>query len=319
MAIEWIKANLALQYASFGDDEYSIRQRIIQRANAGLIAAKADKLFWDGAEHRNKRIPPAFWRTDALDDDLDENWEQGDFERRSRFEVEEQALGVSFDFVAISELVPPHRQADAMRQISLSSNQDWISARKLREMMFAIHNPMRTGAAIIEACQLGHIAGRSERMTGKSSTGASKLDPSSKHSAMAWDVPLWFWRDFIDDGNAQEWSLSKLRGHGRRDGRWIEIALQGLHFHRSGLANLELETETTPSKEILKVGRKPTYDWPAACLAIFGEIHRGNLKPEFQADVERALILHLSDGDNGPSESTVRPYAKQIWAEANKA
>lgn len=319
MAVEWIKANLALKYASFGDDEYSVRKRIIERANAGLIAAKAETLIWKREEHRNNRIPPAFWRTDPLDDDLDEDWEQGDFERRSRFEIEEQAFGVSFDFVAISELVPAHRQADAMRQISLSSNKDWISARELREMMFASHNPIKAGSAIIEACQLGHLAGRAERMTGESSTSPSKLDPSSRYSSMVWDVPLWFWRDFIDDGDVQDWSLSKIKGDGRREGRWIKIALQGVHFHRSGLANLGLEAETTPEKEGARTGRRPTYDWPKACLAIFGEIHRGNFKPEVQADVERALILHLSEGDNGPSESTVRPYAKRIWEEAWKA
>lgn len=67
------------------------------------------------------------------------------------------------------------------------------------------------------------------------------------------------------------------------------------------------------------VGRRPKYDWPASCLAVFGLIHRGDLKPENQAEVERALIAHLSDENGGPSESTVRPYAKMIWEESLKA
>ena len=66
-------------------------------------------------------------------------------------------------------------------------------------------------------------------------------------------------------------------------------------------------------------GRKPKYDWPAATLAVFGLIYRGELKPEIQADIERALIDHLSHGDNAPSESTVRPYAKLVWEEYSKA
>ena len=66
-------------------------------------------------------------------------------------------------------------------------------------------------------------------------------------------------------------------------------------------------------------GRKPKYDWPAATLAVFGLIYRGELKPNIQADIERALIDHLTQGDNGPSESTVRPYAKLIWEESQKA
>lgn len=68
-----------------------------------------------------------------------------------------------------------------------------------------------------------------------------------------------------------------------------------------------------------KRGRRPKYDWPESVLAVFGHIHRGDFKPENQADIERALISHLSSEEGGPSESTVRPYAKLIWEESQKA
>lgn len=319
MAIEWIKANLALQYAAFGDDEYSVRKAIIERANAGIIASKAQKLLWNDTEENNRRIPQAFWRKDEFDGDLHEDWERGDFARHDRYEIQEKAFGVSFDFLALSELVPAHLQGKAMQQISLSSDQDWISARDLHQMMFAIHNPAKAGNAIVEACQFGQIAGRASRMMGEAPSGDSKFDPSSRYGAMSWDIPLWFWRDFIKDINIQDWGLSKVRGDGKREGRWIKLELQGVHFHRSGLANLGLASAHHPATEKVKSGRNPKYDWPAACLAVFGEIHRGDLKPESQADVERALISHLSDMDKGPSESTVRPYAKRIWEESQKA
>jgi hypothetical protein len=319
MAIEWIKANLALQYAAHGDDEYAVRLRIVERAHAGLIASKAQKLLWNGSEENNRSIPQAFWRKDELDGDLNEDWEQGDFSRHDRYETQEQAFGVSFDFLALSEMVASDRKAEAMRHISLASDADWISASDLRRMLFSIHNPANAGSAIIEACQLCQIAGRAERMNGESSESGSKLDPTSRYGAMAWDIPLWFWRDFIEDANTQGWSLNKIHGYGRREGRWIKIELQGVYFHRSGLTNLGLGVVHEPTTGKVKSGRKPTYDWPAACLAIFGEIHRGDLKPESQADVERALISHLSRGDKQPSESTVRPYAKQIWEESQKA
>lgn len=66
-------------------------------------------------------------------------------------------------------------------------------------------------------------------------------------------------------------------------------------------------------------GRPARFDWPDAVLAIFGLIYRGDLKPLNQADVERALLVHLSDDRSAPSESTVRPYAKKIWDEYSKA
>lgn len=84
-----------------------------------------------------------------------------------------------------------------------------------------------------------------------------------------------------------------------------------------GEMTAEASRSDNPKPE--KRGRPARYDWPAASIAVFGQIHRGDFKPESQADIERALIAHLTDADGGPSESTVRPYAKLIWEESQKA
>ena len=89
-----------------------------------------------------------------------------------------------------------------------------------------------------------------------------------------------------------------------------------------GIADEAQEEDSEPqsiTNATSQVGRKPKYDWPAATLAVFGRIHRGDFKPQSQADIERALIDHLSEEQGGPSESTVRPYAKLIWLESQKA
>lgn len=89
-----------------------------------------------------------------------------------------------------------------------------------------------------------------------------------------------------------------------------------------GIADEAQEENSEPqpiTEATSQVGRRPKYDWPAATLAVFGRIHRGDFKPESQADVERALIDHLAEEKGGPSESTVRPYAKLIWIESQKA
>jgi len=95
MAIEWIKANLALKYAAYGDDEYSVRKAIIERANAGIIATKAQKLILDNTEESNRRIPPSFWRTDDLSDDLHEDWERGDFQRSDATKLMNKRSGLA--------------------------------------------------------------------------------------------------------------------------------------------------------------------------------------------------------------------------------
>ena len=60
----------------------------------------------------------------------------------------------------------------------------------------------------------------------------------------------------------------------------------------------------------LQSGRPALYDWLEATNAIWAKLYGNELKPKSQADIERALILHLK---NGPGESTVRPFAKAIW------
>ncbi|MEP1338957.1 MAG: hypothetical protein ABJK66_06985 [Marinomonas sp.] len=89
-----------------------------------------------------------------------------------------------------------------------------------------------------------------------------------------------------------------------------------------GIADEAQEDDSDPQPIMdatSQLGRRPKYDWPAATLAVFGRIHRGDFKPENQADIERALIDHLAEENGGPSESTVRPYAKLIWTESQKA
>ncbi len=319
MTTEWIKASLALKYAAFGEDEYSVGKAIIDRAHAGIIAAKAQKLFWNDTEGSNCSIPEAFWRSDEIDDDLIANWEHGDFQRSDRYQIAEQAFGVCFDFLALSELVPSHLQAAAMRRISMLSDNDWLSAHELRNLLASVKNYADVERAIVEACQLGHIAARASRVVCEGLDSGSKFDPLSSYGTIEWDVPLWFWRDFVRPDHFQDWSLNKAHGSGRRDGNELKINLQGVHFHRSGLVNLGVEKyATSPSPGQAKLGRSPKYDWPAACLAIFGDIYRGTLQPSSQADLELALISQLGDGGDEPAQSTVRPYARKIWSEFRK-
>lgn len=291
----------------------------MERAHAGLIIAKAETLFWGDAEHSNRHIPNGFWQPENHDD-FNQDWENGDFSRWVDGSVEVRAFGVSFDFVALSELVPAQDQASSMRLISVAADPEWISAHDLRELLLTKCSGAKVERAMVEACQLGQIAGRAARMTcDANDTPRGMSDPSVHAASMEWDIPLWFWRDFVRPDHFQDWYLNKAHGDGRRQKRELKIELQGVHFHRSGLANLGLEAPSAESLTEQKRGRRPTYDWPAASLAIFGLINRGDFKPENQADVERALIRHLSEGDNEPSESAVRPYAKLIWSESQKA
>lgn len=317
MPYEWIKAPLALRYVSEALSEYSAQMRICERAHAGLIAAKAERLIWSGKEVQNQLISNAFWWAEGHEA-LEQDWQAGDFSTWIDKKIEVKAFGVSFDFAALSELVPADKKADALQKISVSGRDDWVSAAALFNAVVSRGDPMNATAVLAEACRLGQLGARAMRATYERRQG----DFIPVWTAIEWDVPLWFWNDFADVRKGiYLWHLGKVRGEGRLDGAQHRIQLQGVHFHRSGLINLGFGQAAQEQKQVAETGRgrRPRYDWPAATIHIFGLINRGDFKPQCQADIEKALIEHLSDGDDAPGESTVRPYAKLIWDENLKA
>lgn len=318
MAQEWIKAPLALKYVALGGYDFPARHKICERAHHGLIPAKAERIIWNGQEERDKLIGKRFWWAEGQEA-LEQDWEAGDFTTWINQKDEVKAFGVSFDFAALSELVPAAKQAEAMSAISVFGHADWISAADLHAAMFAKAGPAKAGEALAEACRLGQIGARAMRANCERIRGGTN-EPIWR--AIEWDVPLWFWRDFTEGKKGRfDWALGKVRGDGAKDGETQRIVLQGLHFHKSGLINLGLgqEAEIDDPAPGAKRGRKPIYDWHQASAAIWGLIVRGDLVPKNQAQIEKAMQRHLAKGDEEPSESTVRPFAKLIWDEYSKA
>lgn len=89
----------------------------------------------------------------------------------------------------------------------------------------------------------------------------------------------------------------------------LDLHLDG---YRDTFGSAEVGKEETPGR---KRGPKPRYDWLEATNAVWGRIHRGQLIPELQKDIELAMVAHLSKGNPKLETTTVRPYARLIWAE----
>jgi hypothetical protein len=232
-----------------------------------------------------------------------------------------KAFAVSFDFLGISELAPAERRAVGMQRISVVSDNEWIPAAELRRLVYSQNAISKAGSIIVEAGAMGQLAARAVRANGVIES-VGRNNQKAEWAAREWDVPLWFWRDFTKpESSMQDWALGKVRGKGRRNEAWETIELHGLHFHRAGLASLGLapvDAGPGSNEKLSNRGRPPKYDWAGATAAIWGRIFRGELIPESQADIERALQRQLAHGDDEPSESTVRPFAKPIWDEFKK-
>jgi hypothetical protein len=167
---------------------------------------------------------------------------------------------------------------------------------------------------IIEQARLGFVVARAVLAQCERHTSRSQLAWEERE----WDVPTWFWSDFIGARSSfEEWGVGQFSGSGVAGGVNCTITLSGVHFHRPSLeAFLGLTDEAGPPEtQTSKRGRTPTYRWPETVSAIWGQIYRGDLKPKFQADIEKAMIKLLGPPDASAGESTVRPYAKIVFDE----
>jgi len=314
MAYEWINANAALKFVSAGSTRTQAIEAICRRAHTGDLVGMAQQYFRGEFRQPQFLIPKEFWWAEGHAA-LDQDWVASDFSTWIDGKLQLRAQGVSFDFVALSELVPAINRATAMQAFSVISDPDWISAHDLMKLASTRFNPASAGNAIIAACQTGHLVAKALRVSISDSGRTSSFDGAS----VEWDIPLWFWRDFTgNDTSSQNWQSGIFKGRGPYAGHRPMFTLQGVYFHRAGLAVLGLANSEQDSPVPSNRGRKPEYDWDGTVTAIWGLVYRGDFKPDNQAQIEKAMQRLLTKGDKEPSESTVRPYASRIWNEMQK-
>jgi hypothetical protein len=133
MADHWIDAATALSIvAASSSHRQDGAEAIRMRAHAGLIKGKA-RIYYQGAEcAENIIVPKGFWRASGKVG-LDQNWTTGDFSTwADDQQVQLQAFGVMFGVPGVLEALPAASRAAAIRQLSVSGNPSWTSAREAR-------------------------------------------------------------------------------------------------------------------------------------------------------------------------------------------
>ena len=309
MAEHWIEAAQALEIA--GD-----RISLCTRLHAGLITARARTFSTAGQEARGVAVPKKFWWATGHEA-LEQDWTSGDFSTWIDRSQQLFAFGVTFPLSAVLEMVAFENRALIARKLSVAGSTDWVPAKEARRLAYDRfhHNPMTAGTAIVEHARLGFVGARAVLAQG------SMGGPNESNwvwEEREWDVPTWFWTEFTGaNQSSQEWELGRFAGRGLAPDKTRWITLSGVHFHRASLDALDPFSAPVESPESNR-GRKPKYDWPAAISTCWGRIYRGEPPVSSQADVEKLLIAILRVGDDEPGESTVRPFASQIWAEYSK-
>ena len=311
MAEQWIEASAALRIAGNIDS-------LCARLHSGLAQSRAAK-FEVGDEVRiDAVVPKGFWWAEGHES-LKQDWATGDFSTWIDQKHHRRAFGVQFALSGLLEMVDFERRPVIARSFSVAANNDWLSASEARRFWYSncSDNPASAGLAIVEQARLGFVAARA--ILAQTSTG-SPNGLNWDWEEREWNIPGWFWQQFtIAERSHQNWELAKFSGKGRAPVEITYMTLSGVHFHRASLEALVRRDDQPEQKSTGKGGRNPAYDWDSAVTAIWGEIHRGELIPDNQAQVEVAMIRWLAKGDKEPSESTVRPFAKRIWTEFSKA
>lgn len=311
MTEQWIPARKAIEIIP---DEHAL----IGRLRSGLLIARGDVRASVSNAAGFGTIKPEFWAHDPFFD-LQSNWETGDFTNSMNGDDSVDALNVSIALSGILEMVPFQDRGLLVRSLSVAGNAEWMTSQSARALLFTTSiNPASAGSWIVEQARLGFVVARAVQAQCRIGATSGKWSWAERE----WDVPTWFWNDFTSErSSAQDWVIGRFSGNGRTPQGSGSITLTGLHFHKRTLdallgVNSGIDSQPAGHANVeSKRGRRPTYDWHAASSAIWGQLHRGDLKATTQADVEQALIAVLSRGGQEPSESTVRPYAKTIFEE----
>lgn len=75
---------------------------------------------------------------------------------------------------------------------------------------------------------------------------------------------------------------------------------------------------TVDEVKLTRSGRPPAPWWGALLADIAGQLYLGDLKPENQAQIEKAMLSWAADNGIEVSESAVRPRARKLWIAISK-
>ncbi|MEA1072045.1 hypothetical protein [Sphingomonas sp. LY160] len=318
MPTQWIAAHVARNLVINPPSESAEILALCVRAHAGLVRTRARLLIVGSVHTENTLIPPAFWWAEGHEA-LEQNWATGDFSTWIDQSVHWQAFGITFALNDVLEMLPVERRAIAARSLSVVGNPAWLNAKEARRFTYEKGgvNPVQAGQVLVDQSRLGFVQARAT--LAQRARGGQPDNWSSEERE--WDIPEWFWENFTEKGtSSQDWERGLFAGKGRTPDGVCWITLTGVFFLVESLNTLlprnAIEAPAAPAAP--NPGGRPRKEWwDDLWCAVWGEVHRGELIPKTQADLERAMLAWTESRGESVSESTVKPLARKMFAEMN--
>ena len=224
-------------------------------------------------------------------------------------------------------MLPPEQRAATAQRLSVAGSPAWVPARAAYK--FARDNAgvsvRGAGRAVLEYARLGFVVGRAvlaQRLPGG-------MAPTPSWEEREWDVPAEFWRGVDDHAGHASWEQGSFEIVSPGPGGFAAshahgmpvIRLSGVHFLAESLQVLRPADPTpiignapaAPPAKAGARGRPPQPWWDDLWCAVWGLIHQGDLKPDTQADVERAMLAWAAMNGHDLSESAVKPKARKLF------
>lgn len=315
MPTQWIPADAARKLVINPPSELKEMLALCARAHARLVRTKARLLIVGEDRSENTPIPSAFWWAEGHEA-LEQNWATGDFSTWIDQRVHWRAFGVTFALDDVLEFLPVERRAPSARSLSVVGNPEWLTAKDARRFAYEKGgaNPNEAARVLMDQCRLGFIQGRAVLAQRVAGGRPGRWSAEERE----WDIPEWFWENFTaKDSSSQDWERGLFAGKGKAPDGLCWTTLTGVYFLAESL-NVLLPANASEPSAVLNPGGRPRKEWwDDLWCAVWGEVHRGELIPKTQADLERAMLAWTEHRGESVSESTVRPLARKMFAEMN--
>jgi hypothetical protein len=137
------------------------------------------------------------------------------------------------------------------------------------------------------------------------------------------EIPTHFWSAPGRASSKQDWETGDFESWSQNK---IHLRAYGVEFQQKGILEmlgvssdpvLELEA-VAPAEAPSRGGRPSAKWWDDLWVEICSDLYNGDLTPESQADIERAMFDWLATKQLHSAESTVRERARKLWKAIGK-